>query len=221
MKYLAILLFASLFGCSSAQEETSNNHSSIEPLSSRKMQENKSQIKTSEFKEAYFASGCFWCVEAIFQSVKGVEDAISGYSGGKATTANYRAVSAGITNHAEFVKVIYDPAVINYNTLLTVFFDSHDYWTLNRQGPDAGTQYRSAIYYETEVEKQLIDAYIEKLKQTAKPHVTTEVKKFEAFYDAEDYHQEYEHNNPNNSYVKAVSVPRLNKFKNKHPELLK
>lgn len=220
MKYLALLLFAALFGCSTAQEKNESQTNLIQRENEVNNSGNKA-IKNKEFKQAYFASGCFWCVEAIFQSVRGVEDAISGYSGGDASTANYGAVSSGRTKHAEFVKIIYNPAIIDYNTLLTVFFDSHEYWTLNRQGPDVGTQYRSAIYFETEEEKELIDDYIKKLKESAKPNVTTEVKGLEAFYEAEDYHQEYEHNNPNNSYVKAISIPRLNKFKAKHPELLK
>jgi peptide-methionine (S)-S-oxide reductase len=221
MKYLALILFASLFGCSNAQEGGLKNELVSNTEETNKKEVTNKLTDNDNLQEAYFASGCFWCVEAIFQSVKGIEDAISGYSGGKASTANYRAVSSGSTQHAEFVKVIYDPEVIDYKTLLMIFFDSHEYWTLNRQGPDAGTQYRSAIYYQTEEEKELIDAYIKKLKESAKSNVTTEVAELQAFYEAEDYHQEYEHNNPNNSYVKAVSVPRLNKFKKKHPELLK
>lgn len=169
---------------------------------------------------AYFASGCFWCVEAIFQSVEGVEEAVSGYTGGEEKNPTYSEVSAGRTGHAEAVKVYYDKEVVSYETLLIVFFDSHDPSTLNRQGNDAGTQYRSGIYYETAEQKTAIDAYIKNLRDNG-TKVTTEVAEYKEFWDAEDYHQEYESLHPNNGYVKAVSVPRLNKFKAKHPELLK
>lgn len=171
---------------------------------------------------AYFASGCFWCVEAIFESVKGVGDVVSGYSGGKAANAKYELVSAGRTNHAEAVAVHYDSTQIDYPTLLQVFFGSHDPTTLNQQGPDKGRQYRSSIFYRNAKEKELAKSYIkELLSDKVFPKITTEVVPFEAFYAAEDYHQDYEHKNPNNGYVKAVSVPRLNKFKSKYPELLK
>lgn len=177
---------------------------------------------TDSLQHAYFASGCFWCVEAIFQSVKGVEDAISGYSGGEANTANYNDVSSGRTKHAESVEVIYDSTVISYNTLLTVFFDSHDPSTLNQQGPDRGTQYRSEIFFSNKNEQALAQTFIDSLKSNnIYTKVTTRLTPLKAFYPAEDYHQEYEKNHPNNSYVRSVSIPRLNKFKKKHPELLK
>ncbi|PWH81206.1 peptide-methionine (S)-S-oxide reductase MsrA [Brumimicrobium oceani] len=171
---------------------------------------------------AYFASGCFWCVEAVFESVRGVGDVISGYSGGKAMNAKYDLVSAGRTNHAEAVAVHYDSTKIDYPTLLKVFFGSQDPTILNQQGPDKGRQYRSSIFYRNAQERELAQNYIkELLDKKVFPKITTEVVPFEAFYAAEDYHQNYERNNPNNGYVKAVSVPRLNKFKAKFPELLK
>ena len=175
-------------------------------------------------KTAYFASGCFWCVEAVFESVKGVDEAISGYAGGTAEDAHYEIVSAGTTDHAESVAVIYDPAIVDYETLLVVFFGSHDPTTLNRQGPDAGRQYRSAIFFTSDAEKKLIEDYMQKLYADAtfkKGSITTEVSPLTAFYPAEDYHQNYERNNPNQPYVRSVSVPRLNKFKAAFPELLK
>ena len=171
---------------------------------------------------AYFASGCFWCVEAIFESVIGVGDVISGYSGGEKANANYRAVSSGRTDHAEAVAVHYDSTKIDYPTLLKVFFGSHDPTTLNQQGPDRGTQYRSAIFYRNEKEKKLAQEYIEELlNENVFPKITTEVVAFQAFYPAEDYHQNYEKKNPNNSYVRNVSIPRLKKFQKQYPELLK
>ena len=178
----------------------------------------------SEYSRAYFASGCFWCVEAVFQSVEGVVEAISGYTGGPEQNPTYRQVSSGATGHAEAVEVYYDPEVVSYRTLLVVFFGSHDPTTLNRQGPDRGTQYRSGIYYQTEAEKIAIKTYINELVAEGtyeRGEITTEVAEFTQFWEAEDYHQEYETLHPNQPYVKSVSIPRLNRFKEKYPELLK
>ncbi|WP_298421641.1 peptide-methionine (S)-S-oxide reductase MsrA [uncultured Kordia sp.] len=181
------------------------------------------QQQLDKYETAYFASGCFWCVEAIFESVKGVKEVVSGYAGGKAETANYQLVSAGRTDHAEAVKVYYDAKVVSYQTLVKVFFGSHDPTTLNRQGPDAGRQYRSAIFYKDVKEKKIVDNYIKKLiaDKVFAGTITTEVTKYTAFYDAEAYHQDYEANNPNNPYIRGVSIPRLKRFQKKFPELLK
>jgi len=177
----------------------------------------------SKYEKAYFASGCFWCVEAIFESVKGVEEAVSGYAGGEIDNPTYRKVASGSTKHAEAVEVYYDPKVVSYETLVEVFFGSHDPTTLNRQGPDAGPQYRSAIFYRNEEEKAAVDQYVQKLKEEKvfDGEITTEIAPFKAFYKAEDYHQDYEKHNPNQPYVVAVSIPRLNRFKKKFPHLLK
>lgn len=183
--------------------------------------------KTAEelegYSKAYFASGCFWCVEAIFQSVKGVEEAISGYSGGKIKNPSYRLVSSGGTRHAEAVEVYYDPEVVSYETLVKVFFGSHDPTTPNRQGPDRGPQYRSMIYYLNDSEKAIAEKAIADLTASnVWPNpIVTEVVPFEIFYVAEAYHQEYEALHPNQPYVRSVSIPRLNRFKAKFPELLK
>ncbi len=175
------------------------------------------------YHKAYFASGCFWCVEAIFESVIGVEEGISGYMGGHTDNPTYASIGTGQTGHAEAVEVYYDSTVIDYPTLLKVFFGSHDPTTLNRQGPDAGTQYRSAIFYTTAQEKQIIDAYISDLteRKAFDAPITTEVAAFTKFYQAEEYHQDYEKKNPNQPYVRAVSIPRLKKFQKAFPELLK
>lgn len=172
---------------------------------------------------AVFASGCFWCVEAVFESVEGVSEAVSGYAGGKASTANYQAVSAGRTEHAEAVEVFYDPNIVSYETLLKVFFGSQDPTTLNQQGPDRGTQYRSTIFYKNDVEKKAAEKYIAQLTEDKvfDGPITTTLEPLVKFFDAEDYHQDYEAKNPNQSYVRAVSVPRLNRFKAKYPQLLK
>lgn len=177
----------------------------------------------SGYSKAYFASGCFWCVEAIYESVRGVEEVISGYSGGEIENPTYRQVSNGSTLHAEAVEVYYDPEIIDYQTLLVVFFDSHDPTTPNRQGPDRGPQYRSMIYYQNEEEKQLAEAYIQLLEdeERFRAPIVTEVVPFDVFWPAEDYHQNYEALNPNNPYVRSVSIPRLKRFQKKHPELLK
>ena len=176
-----------------------------------------------KYETAYFASGCFWCVEAVFESVKGVHEAISGYSGGSEKNPTYKQVSYGRTTHAEAVEVYYDPKIVSFETLVKVFFGSHDPTTLNRQGPDKGSQYRSIAFYKNENEKKIIESYIQKLNddKTFNNPIITEVKKFEKFWKAEDYHQNYEKLNPNNSYVRNVSIPRLNRFKRKFPELLK
>ena len=180
-------------------------------------------INNSSLKVAYFASGCFWCVEAIFESVQGVEEAISGYSGGTEKNPTYREVSYGRTTHAEAVAVYYHPDEVSFCELLTVFFVSHDPTTLNRQGPDRGTQYRSIAFYQNEVERQLIEAYIDALNEASvyKNPIVTEVKAFSVFYEAEGYHQDYEKNNPNDPYIRNVSIPRLNRFKEALPQLLK
>jgi peptide-methionine (S)-S-oxide reductase len=157
------------------------------------------QTKQDKFAVAYFGSGCFWCVEAIFESVKGIEYAESGYSGGKVKNPSYNQICTGTTGHAETVKVVYDPKIISYDDLLRVFFNSHDPTTLNQQGPDKGTQYRSVIFYTSNEEKEKAKAYIQKL-----------------LAKAEDYHQNFERDNPDNPYVISVSKPRLNAFKKKH-----
>ena len=172
---------------------------------------------------AYFASGCFWCVEAIFESVAGVGDVVSGYAGGTEKDPTYNQVAGGRTTHAEAVMVPYNPAVVSYETLVKVFFGSHDPTTLNRQGPDRGPQYRSIAFYKTTSEKAAIEAHIADLnrKNTFKSPIITQVSPFTTFYKAEDYHQDFEARNPNNPYVRAVSIPRLLKFKAAFPALLK
>ncbi|MFL2629622.1 MAG: peptide-methionine (S)-S-oxide reductase MsrA [Flavobacteriaceae bacterium] len=177
----------------------------------------------NNYNKAYFASGCFWCVEAIYESLRGVKEVYSGYAGGKTKYPTYRQIGTGLTNHSEAVEIIYDSGIINFKTLVEVFFGSHDPTTLNRQGPDYGSQYRSIAFYSSEKEKNIIKNYIVKLnkKNTYKNKIVTELKPLKVFYYAEKYHQDYERKNPNNPYVKAVSIPRLKRFKKKYPHLLK
>lgn len=176
------------------------------------------------YETAYFASGCFWCVEAIFESVKGVKEVVSGYAGGTKENPNYQEVASGQTDHAEVVEVFYDPEVISFTALVQVFFGSHDPTTLNRQGPDRGPQYRSIAFYKNDKEKKNIESYIAALKDQnvyqGEP-ITTEVTPFTKFYKAEEYHQDYERKHPNDSYITNVSVPRLNRFKSNFSEYLK
>jgi peptide-methionine (S)-S-oxide reductase len=193
---------------------------------SEQKQETTAELATNglqQYETAYFASGCFWCVEAIFESVKGVKEVVSGYSGGKEKNPTYEQVGYGRTTHAEAVEVYYDPKVISFETLVKVFFGSHDPTTLNRQGPDKGAQYRSIAFYKNESEKKIINDYMAQLKEEKvySAPLVTEVKAFNIFYDAEDYHQDYEKNNPNDSYIRNVSVPRLKRFQAKFPELIK
>ena len=174
-----------------------------------------SDEELQKYETAYFASGCFWCVEAIFESVKGVKEVVSGYSGGPEQNPSYEEVAYGRTRHAEAVEVYYDSKVISFQKLVQVFFGSHDPTTLNQQGPDRGAQYRSIAFYKNEKQKEIIDNYMTLLLSEGfydRP-IVTEVTKFEKFWPAEEYHQDFEHRNPNNSYIRAVSVPRLNRFK--------
>jgi len=187
-----------------------------------KPEERAKQPELDTLQKAYFASGCFWCVEGVFESVDGVREVVSGYTGGQTANPTYEQVCSGRTGHAEAVLVYYDSTKVSYETLLKVFFGSHDPSTLNRQGPDGGTQYRSAIFYRNDSEKQASKQYIDSLlNNKIYPKVTTEVSKLTIFYPAEIYHQNYECQNPNNPYVQNVSIPRINQFKNAYPKLLK
>ena len=174
-------------------------------------------------KKAYFASGCFWCVEAVFESVKGVYEVYSGYAGGYLKNPTYYQIGTGRTGHAEAVEILYNDKEIGYGTLLQVFFGSHDPTTLNRQGPDRGEQYRSIAFYQNEQEKDLILDYIKLLEfnKIFSNKIVTQIVPFEVFYYAEEYHQNYERLNPYDPYVKNVSIPRINRFKKTYPELLK
>lgn len=189
---------------------------------------NKDEEKTmiisqkKDLKVAYFASGCFWCVEAIFESVKGVEEAVSGYAGGHTKNPTYQKIGTGSTGHSETVAVYYNPKIVSFQTLVNVYYGSHNPTTKNGQHPDYGSQYRSIAFYTNKKEKEIIDFTIKKLnKEVYKGKIATEVTKLTKFYPAEDYHQNYERLHPNNPYVRNVSIPRLNRFKKKFPELLK
>jgi peptide methionine sulfoxide reductase msrA/msrB len=177
----------------------------------------------TETAEMVIAGGCFWCVEAVFRELDGVLDVISGYAGGDAATANYQAVCSGDTSHAEAVKIIYDPKKISYEKLLEVHFNTHDPTTLNRQGADTGPQYRSAIFYANDREKELAGAFIGDLnasKAFKHPMVTT-LEPLTQFYPAEAYHQNYVCRNPLEGYVRGVALPKVEKVRAKYAEMLK
>ena len=164
--------------------------------------------KFSNEAVATFGEGCFWHTEIVFQSLAGVRDAVSGYAGGTDTNPEYEEVTSGKTGHAETVNVYYDPSKISYQTLVKAFFESHDPTQVNKQGNDVGTQYRSIVFYRNEEEKKIVDAEIKKIADSKKykTKIATEVKPFTKFYAAEDYHQEYISINPDNPYVKNVSI---------------
>ena len=171
---------------------------------------------------AVFAGGCFWGVQTTFERIKGVEKTWAGYSGGTKETANYEAVSRETTQHAESVKVVFDPQKISYGTLLRVFFSVvHDPTQLNRQGPDVGTSYRSVIFYTTPEQEKVAKAYIAQLDaaKAFPKKIVTEVVPLKAFYDAEDYHQDYAEKNPNNPYIQVCDIPKIHALQAQFPEL--
>jgi peptide-methionine (S)-S-oxide reductase len=172
--------------------------------------------------KAYFASGCFWCVEAIYESVKGVDEVINGYAGGHTKNPTYESSNTGKTGHAEAVEVIYDPEIVSFETLVDVYFASQNVTQVNGQGSDNGSQYRSIIFYQNDTQKQIITKKKEALAKKLNAKIAAEVYPFQKFWIAENYHQNYERLHPNNSYIQNVSVPRLKRFKaNFSKELLK
>jgi peptide-methionine (S)-S-oxide reductase len=171
---------------------------------------------------AVFAGGCFWGVEAVFEHTKGVRDVVSGYAGGEKMNPSYDEVSSGDTGHAESVQVVYDPSIVSYATLLRVFFSvAHDATELNRQGPDVGTQYRSAIFYRSDAQKAEAEAYIKQLTQVKyyRAPIVTDVSALKAFYPAEEYHQNFMARHPNDMYIVFNDRPKIEKYKKVLPEL--
>ncbi|CDF80500.1 peptide methionine sulfoxide reductase MsrA [Formosa agariphila KMM 3901] len=213
---LYVLTFITIFAFSCKHEAQTNPKQdaviNVEPV----------QVKvTKNESRAYFASGCFWCVESIYESVIGVKEVISGYSGGHTKNPTYEASNTGKTGHAEAVEVIYNPSVIDFATLVDVYFGSQDPMQANGQGPDYGSQYRSIIFYQNDVQKQIILKKKSLLEKTLGKKVVAEVYPFQKFWEAEAYHQDYKKHHPNNGYIQNVSIPRTNAFKKKFPKLLK
>jgi peptide-methionine (S)-S-oxide reductase len=180
-------------------------------------------MKMSGKDVATLGGGCFWCTEAVFSELRGVEKVESGYSGGTVADPTYRQVCTGNTGHAEVVQITYNPEVISFKELLKIFFTSHDPTTLNRQGADVGTQYRSTILYHNSEQKKIAEQVIKEVKSARiwdKP-IVTEVKQFEAFYKAEDLHQEYFKQNPGQAYCQLVIAPKVAKLRKQYREKLK
>ena len=217
MKNLATLLLCLTFSFTSCQtkKEDSKNQLDIKNASPVEV-----PLKDG-MARAYFASGCFWCVEAVYESVKGVSEVINGYAGGHTKNPTYQSSNTGRTGHAEAVEVIYDPTVVSFSTLLDVYFGSQNATQVNGQGPDRGSQYRSIIFYQNETQKTLIELKKEALAKSLNATIAAEVYPFQKFWKGEDYHQNYERLHPNNSYIRNVSIPRLRKFQQKFPHLLK
>jgi peptide-methionine (S)-S-oxide reductase len=178
---------------------------------------------STNLQTATLAGGCFWCLEAVYDEIKGVHSVESGYAGGHVDNPTYREVCYGTTGHAEVVQVHFDPSIVSYRDLLNVFFAIHDPTTLNRQGADVGTQYRSAIFYHDDEQKRIAEAVVKELtdqKLFDRP-IVTEVTPLDKFYMAEDYHQEYFASNPYQPYCQAVVAPKVSKFRKHFLELLK
>ena len=174
-------------------------------------------------ERATLAGGCFWCTESVFDELRGVESVVSGYSGGHKDSPTYQEVCTGTTGHAEVIQIEFDPAEIDFSDILRVFFTVHDPTTLNRQGGDIGTQYRSSVFYHSEAQRQAAEDVIREIDAAAiYPNpIVTEVVPFEKFWPAEDYHQEYFVNNPNQPYCSAVIAPKVAKFRKMYAERLK
>ncbi len=172
---------------------------------------------------ATFAGGCFWCTEAVFERVEGVKDVYSGYTGGKEDNPTYSQVSYGRTTHAEAIQIVYDPKVISYQELLDIFFISHYPTQVNGQGPDRGAQYRAAVFYHNEEQKNAAEATILKLSQSGEyeDKIATTVEQYDKFWMAEDYHQDYYELNPGNPYIIQVAIPKVKKLKKYFPEKIK
>jgi methionine-S-sulfoxide reductase len=176
-----------------------------------------------KYERAVFAGGCFWCTEASFDQIEGVVDVISGYSGGEKAYPSYEEVSSGRTDHAEAIIIFYDPEQVTYETLLDVFFVAHDPTQLNRQGPDVGPQYRSAIFYTDQDQKEIAEMVINSLREEGKfdKPIVTELSSYQEFWVAEGYHQDYYEENPGNRYIQAVSKPKVEKVKKEFKDILK
>ena len=177
----------------------------------------------AKLAKATLAGGCFWCTEAVYAELEGVKGVTSGYIGGKVPNPTYKDVCTGLTGHAEAIEIEYDPAVVSFEKLLEVFFATHDPTTLNRQGADAGTQYRSGIFYHDDEQKRIAEQVIARLDaaKVFPGRIVTEVTKASTFYPAEDYHQDYFANNPNQPYCRAVAAPKVEKVRKAFKDLLK
>lgn len=211
----AIVLLTSACGSAQSKVEQSKTF--------KEMNETKQETGKSHLQIATFAAGCFWCVEAQYQQLEGVDTVVSGYLGGHVDNPTYKEVCTGTTGHAEACNIYYDPAVISYDELLAAFWVAHDPTTLNRQGNDVGTQYRSAIFYHNEEQKQKAEEYKKKLndEKAFSGPIVTEISPYAKFYVAEEYHQNYYNQNTNQGYCQFVVKPKMDKFKKVFADKLK
>ncbi len=210
-KLFVSFLLAGLFYNSCAQEKSSGTQQDLQPIS----------VNEKNVHKAYFASGCFWCVEAIYESLIGVIEVTSGYSGGDTNNPTYGLVNTKLTGHAETIEVVYNPSEISFSNLLDVYFGSQNIDQINGQGPDRGPQYRSIIFYQNNKQKTIIESKINEIESENNLKVAAEVYPFIKFWVAENYHQNFKKNNPNHPYIKNVSNPRFENFKFKFEDLIK
>ena len=211
---LLLLLWPLLFGACGPNDNNSKTSNDMADLNHH---------ETPLLETATFGGGCFWCTEAVFLKVRGVHNVVSGYSGGKSRNPSYREVTSGTTGHAEVIQIKYDPEVVSYLQLLEIFFKTHDPTTLNRQGADVGTQYRSVIFYHSPQQKEMAEQVKDALNREKiwDNPIVTEVTELKAFYKAEDYHRNYFANNPNQAYCQFVIVPKLDKLERLFRDQLK
>ena len=211
MRYISVILFMLLFVASSPTIAQQQNQKAMN-------KENENRLET-----ATFGAGCFWCVEAVFQQLKGVKSVTSGYSGGHVKNPAYREVTSGNTGHAEAVQIKFDPEQISFRQLLEVFWKTHDPTTLNRQGPDIGPQYRSAIFYHNEEQKRIAEESKNEMDRSGYYNnpIVTEIEPFTNFYVAEDYHQDYYESNPNQPYCRMWIDPKMKKLQEQFGQYLK
>ena len=210
-KIIISLLILGLFYSSCAQESSRKTQAELDPI----------LVNDEYVHKAYFASGCFWCVEAIYESLIGVDEVVSGYSGGETNNPTYGLVNTKLTGHAETIEVVYNPNKITFSNLLDVYFGSQNINQINGQGPDMGPQYRSIIFYQNEDQKEMIYSKINQIEIKTGLKVAAEVYPFRKFWIAENYHQNFKKNNPNHPYIKNVSDPRFKNFKFKFEDLIK
>lgn len=214
------IVIASLSACNSKTQPVTKNMTTNNTSATS----NAATVPAKRLDTATFANGCFWCTEAIFEQLDGVQSAVSGYTGGHVNNPSYEEVCAGTTGHAECLQITYDPSKISFDELLEVFWQTHDPTTLNRQGADVGTQYRSGIFYHNEEQKQKAEKYKAELDKSGAfdSPIVTEITPFTEFYSAERYHQEYFQNNENNNgYCRIVIRPKVDKFKKVFKDKLK
>ena len=210
-KIIISFLILGLFYSSCAQESSRKTQAELDPI----------LVNEDYVHKAYFASGCFWCVEAIYESLIGVDEVVSGYSGGETNNPTYGLVNTKLTGHAETIEIVYNPNKITFSNLLDVYFGSQNIDQINGQGPDMGPQYRSIIFYQNEDQKEMIYSKINQLEIKTGLKVAAEVYPFRKFWVAENYHQNFKKNNPNHPYIKNVSDPRFKNFKFKFEDLIK